>query len=126
MIEKTIRDALFKELHKAIDESAEYVCRLDASGLAYPPGVELSSEESEAITSLQLSDAAKAALRKLVTDACSAPLFHFFSLLDAVADPEAELDEMWMGATIEAKNDEEDEPMLHDELFGSYWLYKDM
>ena len=125
MTDKTKRDVLFKEIHKSIDESAEsVVSQLQDVALAYPPGVELTPEETTALLNLQLSEAAKSGLRKLLVDACSYPLFHFFSLLDAVADPETEVNGVWLGATI-AEKPEEDEPMLHDELFESYWLYKD-
>ena len=59
-------------------------------------------------------------LKKIVADACAYPLFHFFSLLDAVSDPDTDLDDVWLGATIEVKSDEADEPMLHDELYETY------
>lgn len=124
MIEKRIRDALFKEIHKTINESAESVARIDSSGLSYPPGIELTTEEVEALASLGLSDAAKTGLRKLAADACAYPLFHFFSLLDAVADPDTDLGDVWLGATI-GKKPEGDEPMLHDELYESYWLWEE-
>lgn len=125
MIEKTTRDALFKEIHKAIDEATEsVVTQLQDADLSYPPGAELNQDESAALSSLELSEPAKSGLRKLVADACSYPLFHFFSLLDGVTSPNADLGEVWLGAAISEKG-EEDEPMLHDELYESYWLYKE-
>lgn len=123
MIEKRIRDALFKDIHKAINESAESVARLDLE-LSYPPGIELTPEEVEALASLALSDAAKSGLRKLAADACAYPLLHFFMLIDAVADPDTDLGEVWLGATIDNKP-EGYEPMLHDELYESYWLWEE-
>ena len=124
MIEKQIRDALFLEIHKAIEESAQsVVSQLQSSGLSYPPGAELTPDEMAALSSLTLSEAAKSGLRKVVADACAYPLFHFFTLLDGVADPETDLGGVWLGASI-AEKPEEDEPMLHDELYESYWLYK--
>ena len=120
MIEKNIRDGLFKEIHKAIAESEESIGQLDSSGISYPPGVELTPDEAQALSELQLSDSAKSGLKKLVADGCAYPIFHFFSLLDAVTDPETDLDDVWLGATIEAKTDEADEPMLHDELYETY------
>ena len=124
MIKKEIRDALFKEIHKAIDESTESVAQLQTSDLSYPPGVELTPDETTALSSLSLSEPAKSGLRKLVANACSYPLFQFFCLLDGVADPETDLDDEWLGGTI-AEKPEEDEVMLHDEFFESYWLWKE-
>ena len=117
MTEKNIRDALFNEIHKAIAKSAESVGQFDASGISYPPSVELTPDEAQALSAIQLSDSAKSGLKKLVADACAYPLFHFFSLLDAASDPDIDFDDVWLGATIEAKTDEADEPMLHDELY---------
>jgi hypothetical protein len=115
---------VFKEIHKAIDESAEsFVSSLKNPKLSYPPDVELSANETDALSTLDFSKPGSA-LRKVVADACSYPVFQFFSLMDAVADPETDLGESWLGATLEEKTDDEDEPMLHDELFDSYWLYK--
>jgi hypothetical protein len=130
MINKDIRNALFKELHKAIEESSESVAKLNASDLYYPPGVELTPGEKKALSSLPLSTDAKSGLRKLVADACSYPLFHFFSLLDAVTGPDIELDDVWLGASIELNKDddfedEDDDLMLHDQFFEAYWLYKE-
>jgi hypothetical protein len=125
MIEKTTRDALFKEIHKAINQATEsLVTQFQGADLSYPPGVELNQDETVALSSLQLSEPAKSGLRKLVADACSYPVFHFFSLLDGVTDPDADLGHVWLGATISEKL-EEDKPMLHDELHESYWLYKE-
>jgi hypothetical protein len=47
MINKDIRNALFKELHKAIEESSESVAKLNASDLYYPSGVELTPGEKK-------------------------------------------------------------------------------
>ena len=123
MINKDILNALFREIHNAIDESSEMVAELNTD-LSYPPGIELTSEENEALSALQLSEHAKSGLKKLVADACAYPSFHFFSLLDAVVDPDAELDDVWLGATIEPACDEtEDEDlMLHDQFYKTYWL----
>lgn len=123
MIDKKVREALFWEIHKAIDEaSGSVVNELGAAELSYPPGVELTPEENAALAGLRLNDAAQSGLKKLVADACAWPLFHFFSLMDGVADPEAERNEDWRGATIEKKG-EGDDVMLHDELYETYWVY---
>jgi len=124
MIKKELRDALFIEIHKAIEESAESVAQLQTSHLSYPPGVELTPEETAALQTLNLSAVARSALRRLAANACSYPLFQFFCLLDGVADPESEPDDVWLGATLAEKPDE-DEPMLHDEFYESYWLWKE-
>ncbi len=129
MIDKKIRTALFIEVHRAIEESAESVAQLETDDLSYPPGADLTSDEVDALSALELSEPAKSGLRKLVADACSYPLFHLFSLLDGATDPETELDEMWMGATIELNADDDDDdddtPMLHDEFYESFWAYSD-
>ena len=121
MIDKATRNALFLDVHNAITESAESVVELDAADLAYPPGVELTADEAHALSLIQLTEPAKSGLRKLVANACSNPIFQFFSLLDGVADPSVDLQDVWLGATLEVNTSDEDEPMLHDEFFESYW-----
>ncbi len=124
MIDKEIRDVIFIDIHKAIEESAKSVLSpMQNQSLSYPPGNELTKEEMSALSNLKLSDAAKSGIKKLLMDACAYPLFHFFSLLDAVTDPESDIGDTWLGATIDSKSTE-DEPMLHDEFYESYWLYQ--
>ena len=124
MITKAVQDALLKEVHKAIEEATESVLsHMEGCELSYPPGVELAPEEAAALSALQLSPSAKSGLRKLVADACCYPMFHFFSLLDGVADPDTDTGDVWCGATL-AEKPEGDDTTLHDELYESYWLYK--
>ena len=56
--------------------------------LAYPPKDVLSTEELDALVNLKLSVAESNAIQRLVAEACSATLFHFFCLMDSVADPD--------------------------------------
>ena len=49
-------------------------------------------------------------------------LFHLFSLLDGVTDPD--INQLWLGATIEHKKEDDDSEMLHDEFYETYWKYK--
>ena len=125
MINADIRNALFMEIHKAIEECSKSVSNLNTSDLCYPPDIKLTIGENKALSSLHLSNEAKSGLRKLVADACSYPIFHFLSLLDAVTDPDVELDDVWLGATIEPVTDSEAENndmMLHDQFYETYCL----
>lgn len=94
----------------------------DGFSLAYPPGGELTEAEHTALRTLVISPGARSALEKLVADACGWPVFHLFSLMDGVADPEADVGEWW-GVTLESKR-EGDDDMLHDQFMESYWTYK--
>ena len=119
MVKKKIINALFQELHKAIKESANNtINNLTNPDLSYPPGIELTESEKNELKNLNLSQDAKSALEKLMTDACSYPCFHLFSLLDGVTDPEAEDIDEWNGLSFCKRKD--DEEMLHDEFYESY------
>ena len=84
MIDKTKRDALFKEIHKSIDESTEsVVSQLQDVALAYPPGVELTPEERTALLNLQLSERSAQRARPLTVHA---PLAANAAELDATVD----------------------------------------
>jgi len=124
MINEAERNALLVEIHEAIEESALSVAtKMQKVELSYPPGVELTPEESAALSSLQLSDEARSGLNKLIADACAYPLFHLFCLMDGVADIEEAGPDTWGGLSFVHKSGA-DEPMLHDEFYESYWLYK--
>lgn len=90
--------------------------------LSYPPKDVLSSEELDALGGLKLSASAVIAIERLVADACAATLFHFFCLMDSVADPEVVKVEHWSGAEFVSPREEGD--FLHDDFFDTYWAYE--
>jgi hypothetical protein len=89
--------------------------------LSYPPKEVLSSAELDALENLKLSAAERCAVERLVAEACSATLFHFFCLMDGAADPEVMKVEQWLGAEFAHPSDGRAE--LHDEFFEKYWVY---
>ena len=121
------KKALFAEMHAAIEESAEVA--INALGINgkpspdYPPGIELSQDEISALSKLELSDTAKAALKKIIKDACAYPCFHLCSLIDGVTEPNIIEIEDWDGESL--SSDETDELMLHDTFYESYWDYEE-
>jgi hypothetical protein len=131
MTREEIQRALFLEMHKEIEEATAvglswFGSTQQGADVTYPPGETLTAEEKAALKNLELSPAARSAVKKIVTDIASAPLFHLFSLMDGVADPESGNFELWLGADFAEKPLEPDgeEVMLHDEFYSSYWEYK--
>jgi hypothetical protein len=125
MINDATRQA-FIDIHRDIhDVAAKTIARIpQAIGeLVYPPNAKFTSDEIAALQNLELSEAAHSALQKLVVEASSTVMFQFFTLLDGVADPTTGKFDPWLGVLLVAKPDE-DEPMLHDEFYESYWNYK--
>jgi len=123
-MEERTRKALFSELHRAIDESAFCAVKnITTPDLVYPPGVELTSDEAQAMAELELSDAAKSALGKIIKDACAYPSFHLFSFADGVTDPISDEIDEWYGLSFIERTADSDDPdaMLHDQFFESYW-----
>jgi hypothetical protein len=90
--------------------------------LSYPLKEVLSSEELDALEGLRLSAAERDVVERLVAEACSATLFHFFCLMDSVADPELVKVENWSGADFVSPREEGD--FLHDEFLDRYWAYE--
>lgn len=90
--------------------------------LGYPPSDEgrLTHEETAALDSLQLSSAARSALRKIVRAAASAPLFHLFCLLDGLP---IRLTRVAEWPTINLQAAVRDRPMMHDDFGTSYSQY---
>lgn len=128
---KEIVRVLFLEMHRGIEEATGVALNWFDSAqqgayIAYPPGESLTAEEKLALKNLKLSPAAHSALKKIIADAASAPLFRLFTLMDGVADPESGDFEDWRGVDLTEKAPEpvDEEEMLHDEFFGSFWEYK--
>jgi hypothetical protein len=131
MTREEIQQALFLEMHKEIEEATAvglswFGSTQQGADVTYPPGETLTAEEKAALKNLELSPAARSAVKKIVTDIASAPLFHLFSLMDGVADPESGDFELWLGVDFVNKSlDSDDEgDMLHDGFCSSYWEYK--
>ncbi len=135
MISNATRTALLVEIHRSIAESAALALREvgdpnSVPRVTYPPNGELTPAECEALQALRLTDAARSGLLKLVQDAAAYPFFHFFSLVDGVTDPpemvngERVFEKVWLGLSLVPKS--EDEEMLHDKFYGSYWSYREM
>jgi hypothetical protein len=128
MLDEKQKMAVLLELHKAIEETATVtVDQLEAkeNQLSYPPNCGLSEDELLALRGIVFSPALKTALRKVIADAASYPLFHLFSILDSVADPEY-YDEQWLGASLELKTGEthQEEGLLHDAYYEAYWQWR--
>ncbi len=121
MLQNSDRNAIFMEMHRAIDEAvSSMVSTLEKSDIIYPPNEELTHAEMSALAALHFSTEARSGLRKIMAEAASSPLFHLFCLMDGVADPIDHPTE-WTGLSLSAGED--DESMLHDDFFSSYWDY---
>jgi len=122
------RAALLMEVHRAIEEAAsqaaELLARVSAEpNLAYPPNAGLDATARSVLTQAPSRPEAVAAIRKVVAAAAAAPLLHLFALMDGVAEPDD-----WQGEwppvdLADATDDDPARPMLHDELFESYWSW---
>ena len=113
-----------------IEALKQSVQALKSSLVTYPPmgdsGTVLSRAEHDALTELSLTAEARAGLEKVIADAAAAAFFQFFCLIDGVGDPGLRTVHSWRGAAIREPVEDEDEPMLHDEFFDSYWHYREL
>ena len=119
--------ALLLECHRAVQESAQAALSMisqpeNENSLTYPPGELLNGKEIAALRKLSDDPILQSALRKIMKDVAAYPLFHLFTLLDGVGDPQGTTD--WSGARLFRSGDEQS-PMLHDEFFNSYRAWKD-
>jgi hypothetical protein len=119
------RLALMLEVHRAIEESAASAAASLAAGksgeLAYPPNGGVGPEEAGALSRIIGTPELESAFRKVIADASANALFHLLCVVDGVATPE--VDPLpWSCYTIAEAG--ADAPMLHDELFESYWEWR--
>jgi len=72
---------------------------------------------------LDLCPDAASGLRKLVPGAGAYAFFHFFSTLDAVADPPDWPGDEWLGAALAEPTEDDDRDMVHDQFYETWWEY---
>ncbi|KSU86170.1 hypothetical protein ACTHAL_003676 [Priestia flexa] len=96
----------------------------------------LTDEEALSLSKENLSPASIKAIEKTVKDNMMSLFHDFMCLVDGVSDPndiEIENDGVWLGLQIKPKHllseqeleDEDSELLLHDEVYDSYWDWKD-
>jgi hypothetical protein len=90
--------------------------------LSFPLDGEIIQRDAAALESLQMADDQRSVLERIVAEACHTVFFHFFCLLDSVADPELTPVKNWNGARFVAPRKEG--PMLHDEIAEMFWEYR--
>ena len=128
MISEQQKQVLFLEIHRAIEEATilavDQVVSGQVTNMAYPPNGGLTDKEKFALGKLSIDSNQKSALRKIIADAASYPIFHFLTLMDGVSDPE-NYEADWPGFILQSKDDFEDsDSFLHDELDSAYWTWR--
>ena len=127
MIDDTAKKALLLEAHRLIEAAtADALNSIEGTTkLTYPPagpdGGGLSSDEQQAILALNLSVAAKGAIRKIVSNAIADAFAGLFCVIDGVGDPHDWQGSTWQGVELAQSEKGRDRPMLHDEFYETYW-----
>jgi hypothetical protein len=127
-VNKKLRSVLLHEVHRSIEAAAHDAARelkTHSVDLAYPPNAGLTSGEQEALNLLTFDPMTESGVRKVIANAAMRPIFHLFALFDGVADPEGVDD--WLGVVLRsARESDDNDSMLHDEFFDSYWEWRDV
>lgn len=123
-----MRKVLFDEIHRTIDamsqELIDVLLKRKPAEIIYPPNGGLSEVEARDLGQSDLSEGLARAISKLSANSAANVLFRIFAVLDGVADPHLATDAIWLGARLVVRDEEDDEdrePMLHDELFETWW-----
>lgn len=119
--------ALILETHSAIENAASFAIeemRKEHYQISYPFGVRLTLEEQKALAKLCADPNALTALRKILLDAASYPVFQLFEIMDGVSDPQ-NYDELWHGVKFCPRSEDDGEDLdLHDEFYATYDEWK--
>lgn len=93
--------AVFLDLHEDIENwSKDLVMPREHFTINFPPNSELSLEERQALSSLNLSANAKSGLKKLFVEHCSILVSHFLSNLDGEGVPSKLKADEWIGVNL--------------------------
>lgn len=123
---------LMISLHSTIEEHAEYIsdklnCGLAEDMLVYPPNCGFTKEEIQSLEKVKNDPILQSALRKVLADNSAGVLFEMMNWIDSTSDPNEEFGK-WKGLAFVDKTDEieENDEMLHDALFSTYWDWKEI
>ena len=122
------QESLLLQLHADIEEAVQTTARAIFDGsianrLTYPPNAGLTTAEATALQLLQNLPDLESALRKVLAETASFPVFRLLEYLDGVADPDSET---WTGVCLVDNLPEQElqESFLHDEFYASYWEWR--
>ncbi|MBX9996079.1 hypothetical protein [Priestia aryabhattai] len=134
------RKAMFMEMQKLIHEHSQIKNKLtNVNKEAVWEELNLTDEEALSLSKENLSPASIKAIEKIVKDNMLGLFHDFMCLVDGVSDPEdveIEGDGIWLGLQIKSNHllseqeledaeNEDSELMLHDEVYDSYWDWKE-
>jgi len=131
------RKAMLMEMQKLIHEYSQVGNQLtNINKELVWQELNLTDEEALSLGRENLSPASIKAIEKIVKDNMMGLFHDFMCLVDGVSDPNGikiENDGVWLGLQIKPKHllseqeleDEDSELMLHDEVYDSYWDWKD-
>ncbi|MET3408121.1 hypothetical protein ABIC59_005593 [Priestia aryabhattai] len=121
------RQLFLREIHNIIKEYSEIGEQLKQPPKELPwEEFNLTKDEINSLETLGFTDASISAIEKIVRDNIMGAFHSAFCLLDGVSDPVLENDDdMWFGLKLVEKQEEE-EDFLHDELYSSYWDWREL
>ncbi|KNH24017.1 hypothetical protein ACS78_07005 [Priestia megaterium] len=122
------KQLFLREIHNIIKEYSAI-----GEQLKQPPNelpweeFNLTKDEINSLETQKFTDESISAIEKIVRDSIMGAFHSAFCLLDGVSDPVLENDDdMWFGLKLVEKQEEEDEEdFLHDELYSSYWDWRE-
>jgi hypothetical protein len=119
--------ALLLETHSAIENSASVAIeaiKKEQYQISYPYGVSFTREEQKALAKLRADPNVLTALRKILLDSASYPVFHLLTLMDGVSGPQ-NYNEFWHGVKFCTRSEDDTEDLdLHDEFYATYDEWK--
>lgn len=112
-----------RDIETTVEEITEAMAKKRLNNLlSYPPNCGFTPEELKALENIKMDNDLKSALRKILAEACSRPLFSLFNYIDGTGDPGKD----WTSVSFldkELDTDEEGE-FLHDKFFELYWEWR--
>ncbi|MQR86281.1 hypothetical protein GFV16_10195 [Bacillus megaterium] len=122
------KQLFLREIHNIIKEYSAIGEQLKQPPKELPwEEFNLTKDEINSLETQKFTDESISAIEKIVRDSIMGAFHSAFCLLDGVSDPVLENDDdMWFGLKLVEKQEEEDEEdFLHDELYSSYWDWRE-
>jgi hypothetical protein len=130
-INKRTEQALMIQVNADIEEAAQSAAHslIDESfqgKISYPPNHGFSQEDLTALDALKVIPNLESALRKVIADAASYPIFRVFEYIDGIADPN---NDAWLGIYLVERPHEDtdveiEDTSYHDSISAHYWDWR--
>jgi hypothetical protein len=125
---KTLMLSIHQKIEEYANDTSEYLNKGEIQDLlSYPPNCGFNDKEIHSLNKITKDTDLQSALRKILANNSAGVVFEIMNLIDGTTDPDEDSGE-WTEIALIDKSDkiEENDEMLHDSFYSTYWDWKEI